>query len=396
MFSSIMAASRRIAPIPCSFVKPAAPSMATTDSSGASNQSSARYPKRKRAEVQYYPSSDDSDAFSDSDFESDIIPVPRKRMRSTKPLPPNKIFPFLSLPPELRNKIYALCLPSPTKLTPELSTFERHPSDDNSPSTPDVPRYYFRAKQRSYRRSIELLPTLSEVEAESLSHDLYYRRRRARRGTGRGRPAPPPPPSDNGSDDATATDPRTPVLNILAVCKSIYAEAAPLFYTSHLLFIDTDALFAFASRLSPRTAKLIRHIEVCSWSSSRSRKNRGYAAMAMLAAKGVTELDSLDLNCSLGYFRSYGSMWGRGRERREQLLPKRVARKVFRECGDWLEVVGSLRGVGEAVDVVRVGEENFEGWVLSAQAGEGSEEEKMVRGRGMYRRDLVRLVGGGR
>lgn len=80
------------------------------------------YPKRKRAEISYHESSsgegEEDDEYGTSD-EVLVTTTTRKKPKSsgstisTKPLPKRKIFPFTSLPAELKNQIYALALTDP-------------------------------------------------------------------------------------------------------------------------------------------------------------------------------------------------------------------------------------------------------------------------------------------
>lgn len=70
-----------------------------------------------------------------------------------------------------------------------------------------------------------------------------------------------------------------------------------MLYSQYLVFRDVDALISFASLLSLKTAKLIRHVEVETWYSCRDSKRlrlRGQTAIAMLAEKGA-ELETLKL-----------------------------------------------------------------------------------------------------
>jgi hypothetical protein len=139
----------------------------------------------------------------------------------------------------------------------------------------------------------------------------------------------------------SAAGPKSLGLNILSVCKQTYYEAAPMMYGQPLVFTDLDALFAFAAKLSPRTAKLLRSIEIRCWTPTRSGKSRGYSAISMLGAKGVTNLTRLFINCSMGWFENRG--WYRSK-REQTPTPKKVARKVYRDCHLWLEVMGSTLG----------------------------------------------------
>lgn len=73
---------------------------------------SGRYSKRKRTAVTYC-SMDDLD-MSEAELDFDTVPTKKKKKRNapaiTKRLPRRKIFPFLELPPELRNTIYGYAL----------------------------------------------------------------------------------------------------------------------------------------------------------------------------------------------------------------------------------------------------------------------------------------------
>ena len=165
-------------------------------------------------------------------------------------MPRRKIFPFLSLPAELRNRIYLECLPPPTKA---VQLCEGEDVDDSA--------IWFESKQKSFRRTIQYIPSLIDPtsgQVEDRFADLYDLYRPPQRlGTGRGRPSAAgahdqdsDSDSENGDQSTMAT---TFSLNILAVCKQIYEEAAPMIFTRRLVFVDPDALFSFASALSPRT-----------------------------------------------------------------------------------------------------------------------------------------------
>ncbi|KAF6225363.1 hypothetical protein HO173_012801 [Letharia columbiana] len=79
------------------------------------------YPKRKRAEISYHESSSDEVEVDDEYGASDgkLTARSRKKLKashtavSTKTLPKRNIFPFTSLPAELKNQIYALSLIDP-------------------------------------------------------------------------------------------------------------------------------------------------------------------------------------------------------------------------------------------------------------------------------------------
>ncbi|OAG08068.1 uncharacterized protein CC84DRAFT_1203551 [Paraphaeosphaeria sporulosa] len=359
-----------VVPVPAARPESSVPSL---------NPAEPRYPKRKRAEVHYdYEDAENTD--DDSELE---YTMPVKRARTTKPPPKHKIFPFMALPAELRNRIYEECLPSPTKL-PDSYEGNRE-------------GIWLSFTQRSYKKTVAYVPSLDETELENVQFGIGFVARATRRGTGRGRgrgQASSLP--SNAHDDSESqneepqTGPKTFGFNILSVCKQIYDEAAPMMYARPLVFTDVDGLFGFAAKLSPRTAKLIRSIEIRCWTPTRSRKSQGYNSIAMLAAKGVTSLTSLFINCSMGYFinRSYyGYYAGLGRKQRKDTpTPKRIARKVYRDCHLWLEAMGAVHGdFYKGVEVLQLSGEMF-------LRGGGTWAEVGKEDKAIYKKELQRLL----
>ena len=115
----------------------------------------------------------------------------------------------------------------------------------------------------------------------------------------------------------------------------------------------------------------------------------GYLGMTLLAAKGAFNLERLHINCSLGYFHS----WAWRNSNRAQPLPKRVARKVYRDCYPWLEAVGVHRATnpeGElnemhaGIDILEINERNFGPDTVSEKEREETHRE--------YRKELRKLV----
>ncbi|KAJ4349842.1 uncharacterized protein N0V89_008461 [Didymosphaeria variabile] len=360
---------KRIVPVPA--VRPESSAL-------SSLPAEPRYPKRKRADVRYN-CEDNEDVESDSELQ--YIPVKvlsftvsyayaihQQRARNTRPPPKHKIFPFMSLPAELRNKIYEDCLPSPTRLP------------ENYEGNKEAIWLCF--KQKRYRRTVDYVPSLDQGEIASMQYGDYSASRRA--STQRGRIVHHANNDNDNSDldvEEPEAGPRRLGPNILSVSKQIYEEAAPMMYAQTLVFTDVNAVVAFAATLSPRTAKLLRSIEIRSWQQTRSRKSQGYNAMAMLAAKGVTNLTSLFINCSMGYFRSYS--WRNNR--RETAVPKRIARKVYRDCHLWLEIMGSTHGdLYKGIEVLKLSGAMFDS---ETSWNEVEEEDKTV-----YKKELQRLL----
>jgi hypothetical protein len=244
---------------------------------------------------------------------------------------------------------------------------------------------WFRSKQRAYRRSVEqYIP--SEEDLRLWADGKTYRRRNYR-----GMRRPHPVQNGDEDDEEVAGKPVDKKLgmNLLALNQAIYNEAAPMVYRQRLIFADTVALLAFASILSPRTAKLIRNIEILDWNLTRSRKSMGFTAMTMLAAKGVTNLEKVSISCPIGSFWS----WRRSNEEQANKVPKRVARKVYRDCFLWLETVGRaklLEGTSRwaGIDVLEISAENYREALVPGQSEEDAWEEADI----IFRKELKRLL----
>lgn len=290
-----------------------------------------RYPKRKRNEVRYFESDID-----DFDIESETEHVPIKKVCSSsnyispplahlfqkakvnsRSLPKKKIFPFMKLPAELRNKIYEECLT-------------------------DGDAIFVTSKQRSFRRAA-VRTTQKECTA------IYgYRRRRYRWN------------HLMQIDEPAPEEPQTfkPLIpNILAVSKTIYDEAVRILYRQPIIIADTRALLDFTTMMSPRTAGMLRDITILTWCGSRAQKCVNYPAMALLAAVGVVNLERLDLDCRLGNF----WYWAYPRNGRDvKAAGIRLARKVYRDCYPWLYAVGAAKGdIDGAFKVLRICDDNF-------------------------------------
>lgn len=320
----------------------------------SSSTNLSRYPKRKRAEVQY---KDIEESYSDtSDAEIEMIPYKKARI-VPRPLPKRKTFPFFDLPGEIRNQIYRYCLPTPTEL-PEAGKNEE-------------PGIWFYQIRKRHRRSIQFLPSMDENAYSHAAHGHGIEDHL--------------PQEDRKSK---ANDSRYPSVNILSVCKQIYTEAAPMLYSQNLVFACPDALFNFLATISPMSAKLVRRIELRSWSLSRTRATRGYMAMCMLAAKNVMNLESLFLNCSLGYFYP-GPSW-----RKDQSIPAKVARKVYRDFHIWIEGAGTASGQWDkALQVIKVEPERYSSRYYYLRPSEHLEAlEWKARFLDAFREELTRLV----
>lgn len=109
--------------------------------------------------------------------------------------------------------------------------------------------------------------------------------------------------------------------------------------------------------------------------------------MSMLAAKGVTNLTNLHINCSMGFFYSRRS-WRTptGIQWKETSPAKKIARKVYRDCYLWLEAMGSCYGdLYKGLEVLRLNGNMFVG---REETWENVKDEDKV----MYQEELRRLL----
>lgn len=154
----------------------------------------------------------------------------KRKAVSSKPLPKKKIFPFLELPGELRNKIYGYCLQDPAGI------------------------YLFSTTQK-FRRTV--------FRASEIAY--------------RGDP-PLPRSTDDDTEDENGdkSEPMTPsnvvralVPALLAVCKKINEEARSILYDHVFHVKDTMALHSFLVDLGPRAATYLKSIDLAEWGHGR-------------------------------------------------------------------------------------------------------------------------------
>lgn len=174
----------------------------------------------------------------------------RKRAKTTtaqsKKKPPQKPFPFLSLPPELRDYIYELALTNEGGLTIVSTT---------------------KALRRVVRRG------------EIVNNHDYYRRGLTQAG------------SDDLPSQSNSLSP-----NILAVSKQLHSEGVAWLYQQRLILQDTMTLHTFLAAIGPFNRKVVTDIVVEGWGQGRgTHKAMNVAGLASLA--DCTNLKSFRLDC---------------------------------------------------------------------------------------------------
>lgn len=259
----------------------------------------------------------------------------------------------MELPAETRNQIYRECLVSDQR-------------DEKG-----RPSFYLHHVRRGHRHTV----TRGAWEDENTSAWHYHRHRGY---------------NWNHCDveaESEAAEVKTLGVSLLATCKAIYAETAPLLYHQRFVFRDGMALIGFMSECTPRAGGLIRNIEILQWLKTRSRKNIGFLAISLLAAKGCVNLNSLEVADALGWFHTYG---GLGSERKNQAIHDRVARKVYSDFYPWLEAVGRASGnMYKGLSVLDIGVATWQRSSASAYLDGQEKEASLISA---YHKALKKLI----
>ncbi|KAK8022580.1 hypothetical protein PG993_013347 [Apiospora rasikravindrae] len=288
-----------------------------------------RASKRKRTAVSYVEADwDDGCCFNaeheekeeDYDDDGEFGKPHKKRKCSVKPQKaqkPQKPFPFLSLPPELRNLIYSMVL------------------------TDSRGAVYLEAKGKSHRRIAKHCDPFSRYHSWSVQ----------------GADGPAREDWDRYGDYRL-----TPAL--LAASKAIYAEAAPMLYGQRFVAQDGFALMAFLMLLSPERVALLRRVAISDWFDTRSHTSTNLPAVALLR-DAAPALERFEIQTGLvnRYF-SYCSY----RDRNTVAPVLRLARKIYRDCHPLLYAVMRARGFDAVLEVVRLVEDDWDSLASSYQS----------------------------
>ncbi|OJD36450.1 formylmethionine deformylase-like protein [Diplodia corticola] len=267
---------------------------------------------------------DESDPGSDSDSDYDTAPRKKPQKPKTKPLPKHLIFPFMRLPRELRDMIYAHALTDP------------------------IGALYIEERFHRYRRKAARVDAGPQSYLANYSHwtEQNPAQAMARWPIAEGYYAP----------NAKRPKPHRATLSpsLLAVSRRINAEATSVLYSQPLVFADAGALHAFLAPLPVAPAReALRDVTVLGVRGSWERSMRAafdVAALTLLA-EGATNLNVLRYHDE-GFRDEPSADEG----------PRRAARRFYRRALHWLDVVARERGVDEAVGVVQVICLNNEVW----------------------------------
>jgi hypothetical protein len=114
------------------------------------------------------------------------------------------------------------------------------------------------------------------------------------------------------------------------------------------VFKDIEALNYFTAKLSPRTAAMLRHIEIRHWPT---KKNLAFMTMSHLAHAGGIHLHTFKLNGVLDYVDG----WHMNKANSEA---GKFGSKLFRDMYPWLQAASramdAADGVGRGLDAVEI------------------------------------------
>lgn len=231
--------------------------------------------------------------------------TPLNHKRSTKKNgTKNGTFSFLEFPAEIRNAIYEYCLVDPQQLTLVSSTKALRHTVCRGRAVKSSPSDWHTPGSISY----VIMPENLDAEKEGPLQSLC--------------PA------------------------LLAVCRQIQSEAAPILYGQAIYVQDTHALHAFISNMSNANCLLIQDLDVIYWTCHRgAQKTMNHPAMTTLSRCSNLKHMRFDCDIARDYSKNHFKM---------------MARQLYRECHIWFETFGAAKGrFDAALDVLELHPRNF-------------------------------------
>ncbi|KAJ4290236.1 hypothetical protein N0V90_010451 [Kalmusia sp. IMI 367209] len=271
----------------------------------AQTSTDARYPKRKRTQINYYEEDLElvnvigSEGAQDGEDHSQ---QKKRKATAPRPLPKRRIFPFLQLPAEIRNMIYGLCLTDPAGI-------------------------YLHSTTKKFRRTVCRVPEVDvRGQAYTPVHDGNSNS------------------EDNENENEISQQPKPSeyvqplVPALLAVCKQIHLEARDVLYAHDFYMHDTLAMHSFLVDLGARAAAYLKSVTLAEWGVGRGvHKAYNHAGFTALAA--ATNLEKFTFHGFLSWRQD----------------SKAGATSFYRDAFPWLEAVGAARKKADAaVDLIEI------------------------------------------
>lgn len=263
---------------------------------------------RKRTRISYlevtdseFESETDSGYNSDSSVEWGVHPrTQSKSKRPARKENPVKSFPFLSLPSELRNKIYSLCLEDPDGMVMgEGWRFHRR-----------VPK---RCQHNRY--GADRYAGLNNLCPPTSAHYDVYK-------------------------------PSTLSPSLLATNKQIYAEAAAFLYSQPLHFTCTTALHSFLAPLSNPPASLVTSITLHSYETCGRGIRKAMNVSALTLLPKCRNLSLLRIEGFSSHYHRYGGRWYNATvNQKGEQEGKGIAQQMYRDAAFWFDAIGAEKAL---------------------------------------------------
>ncbi|KAF2437193.1 hypothetical protein EJ08DRAFT_602181 [Tothia fuscella] len=237
----------------------------------------------------------------------------------------------MSLPAELRNKIYELALHDPVGHHIKAQTrLNRHVAQRISVQEFKSLNTGYRIRNgRQWQQVLSALHQQTVTSATTKEDPVYV--------------------------------PLTPVL--VAVSKDIYNEAIMYLYRNPIVCVDTQSLHSFLTLIGPKHRSLLRDVELAEWGYTATQKALNFPAISLLA--DAVKLERLSLKIS------------------PESSAVSIAKKIYRDCHIFLDAYGAAKGDRfAAVDIIDLAEGCLVNRVFNLTPGrfEHVSEEKLQAG----------------
>ncbi|KAG9686415.1 hypothetical protein KCU95_g4347, partial [Aureobasidium melanogenum] len=312
----------------------------TNESESASP--SRRLRKRTRISYAEFAESDvendaDSGYISDSSIDRDSRSKQTKPKRARKEKPV-KVFPFLSLPSELRNKIYLLALEDPDGIV----------LDEGWRAHRRVPKrcQYYHGKERERYAGLGNLVCSRNGHLKGEEQTLC------------------------------ALSP-----SLLAVSKQIYAEAAAILYSQPLHFINMTALHSFLAPLSNQTGSLVRNITIHRYENWGRGVRKAMNVSAITLLRTCNNLETLRIEGFTEYSWLVRHRNNPTAQEAGKIEGTRIAQQIYRDAAFWLDTVGAEK----ALQVL-----DLSGLECRTRNANGAEEQRIVNA--VFKEQLTALI----
>jgi hypothetical protein len=152
------------------------------------------------------------------------------------------------------------------------------------------------------------------------------------------------------------------VPQLLATCKTIYAEAAGFFYKQPFIVQDPHTLQQLLLGMGPTGVAKLNNLTIGPRTGSRSSV-RASILPAFGLLRDATSLEKLHVKSWVGWYKSRDRASNPSdREEGDEQRAKLIARNVYRDCWPWLEVIAGKKGTAgleKMEEVFHIGEVNF-------------------------------------